>query len=1070
MNLPKPPSMVATVLTCAVFLTAPHPAKAGDPPSAPEMERKAEWVRHHLLPGPDRRPGFFSMIYGGQPSAALLPTWTRQDRQARLDDHRTEHVSTWTDPKSGLVVTCRAVEYDDFPTVEWTLTFKNTGARPSPILEQIEALDLTLKRSAAGEFVLHHHTGDNYSAHSYEPHETALEPRTAHRFAPDGGRPTNGAYPYFNLAYDGGGLIAVIGWPGQWAARFERDSTATLRVTAGQERTHFLLLPGEEVRSPLMVLQFWNGDRIHAQNTWRRWMIAHNMPRPGGKLPQPFTSACMGVHQSEASEIGYINEYLDHGAKLDYWWMDAGWYTCRDWPETGTWEPDPVRFPRGIRAVSDHAHARGMKMVLWFEPERVHAGSWLFEKHPGWILGSGGDRLLNLGNPEARRWLTDHIDRFLTEQGIDLYRQDFNIDPLGFWRGNDAADRQGITEIRHVEGYLAYWDELRRRHPDLLIDSCASGGRRNDLETLRRAVPLLRSDYQAPQNPSSPEMMVGNQGHTYGLSFWVPYAGTGVFYDDVYAFRSHLTPSLGIGYREGAGTVDWAAMRRRFADWKQVADLFLGDYYPLLPYTLSERDWIAWQFHRPEAGDGMVQVFRRPKSEDESKRLKLHGLDPAAVYELRDLDQEGVTRMSGRALMDTGLEAMLPHRRQAIVIKYARRDQIAAVVSVRAARYEVGEAVALSAEDSRAPGDEVARFQWDLGDGTRAESRAVTHSYAKPGVYPVALTVRDRQGRTDSTRASVTVIPVDATPPTIVAVAAGRPDRVTVTFSEPVDRVSAALTSNYAIDQGVTITSAAPGFDTKTVTLSTSPLREGKTYTLTVNRVSDRARHPQTIAPGSRQTFQYSGLYAWWRLDEGQGSTIVDSSGNGHHGTFSGSERGTKWKLSTRGPTLSFDGKADLVETETSLSDLTMPFTITAWVNPAEPQVEHADILGNHGEPFVGLSLQQVEKQTNLYGFGCGDGQRWQGVGPVQLKAYQWQHVAIVCDGKDAVFYLDAVEKSRNPSHGPLAPNPNQNFKLGQGYHSGRYFHGLLGDVRIYSKALSAAEVAAVAATPTNAR
>ena len=69
------------------------------------------------------------------------------------------------------------------------------------------------------------------------------------------------------------------------------------------------------------------------------------------------------------------------------------------------------------------------------------------------------------------------------------------MDPLAYWRAADVPDRQGITEIRYVTGLLAYWDELRRRRPDMLIDTCASGGRRNDLETLRRAVPLWRSDY-----------------------------------------------------------------------------------------------------------------------------------------------------------------------------------------------------------------------------------------------------------------------------------------------------------------------------------------------------------------------------------------------------------------------------------------------------------------------------------------------------------------------------------------------------------------------------------------------
>ena len=52
--------------------------------------------------------------------------------------------------------------------------------------------------------------------------------------------------------------------------------------------------------------------------------------------------------------------------------------------------------------------------------------------HPDWLLGQ--DSLLNLGEVEVRNWLTDHVDRVLREQGISLYRQDFNMDPLSFWR------------------------------------------------------------------------------------------------------------------------------------------------------------------------------------------------------------------------------------------------------------------------------------------------------------------------------------------------------------------------------------------------------------------------------------------------------------------------------------------------------------------------------------------------------------------------------------------------------------------------------------------------------------
>jgi alpha-galactosidase len=1037
-----------------------NPAGAGAPVTPDELGQKAEWVRQNLSPGQGGGPFPFSFTYGGQPSAALLPSWEKKIKDAELDGRRTEHVVTWMDAKTGLEMRCRAVEYHDFPTVEWTLHFKNAGAKETPILAGIQALDVKLIRKPGDEFVLHHHTGDNCSAASYQPHETRLDAKSRQGFAPAGGRPTNGAYPYFNIEYDGGGVIVVIGWPGQWAARFDRDEAAALNVAAGQELTHFKLLPGEEVRSPLVVLQFWKGDRIRSQNVWRRWMVAHNLPRPGGKPPPPFTSACMGLHQSESGEIRYIDEYLNGGVKLDYWWMDAGWYPCQNWPETGTWEPDPARFPRGIRAVSDYAHSKGMKLVLWFEPERVHPGTWLYKNHPAWLLGG---QLLNLGNPEARQWLTDHIDKFLTQQGIDLYRQDFNMDPLGHWRASDAPDRQGITEIRHVEGYLAYWDELRRRHPDMLIDSCASGGRRNDLETLRRAVPLLRSDYQGPQNPSDALLVVGNQGHTYGLSFWVPYYGTGVYYDDVYAARSHLTPAFGIGYPAGAAKVDWASFRRRIDDWKKVADCFYGDYYPLAPYSLSEAAWIAWQFNRPETGDGMIQAFRRARSPEASADLRLRGLDAAAAYEMRNLDLEEKTRAAGRELMEKGLRVTLPGRRQAAIITYQRINVLAAVISAGAPKCEVLETVTFAGKDSFAPKGEIAGYSWDFGDAATASGHTVEHGYKTPGTYTVKLTVKDGQGAADTAGASITVTPADTTPPAVLAAASGNKERVVVTFSKPLDRASAQALGNYSIDRGVKVLAASLGADLATVTLTTSPLSEGIDYTLAVGNVKDGARKPNTVAPDSRKAFRCSGMLARWRLDDGKGDLAVDSSGSGHHAALAGARGGPAWTRTARGMALSFDGVDDYVEADTFLPDLAMPFSIALWVNPAAAQVEHADILGNHGEPYVGISIQQDKTNTNSFGFGFGDGKKWQGAGCAQLKAGQWQHLAVVCGGQEAVLYLDGAEKCRGPGKGPLEPNPNQNFKLGQGYHSGRYFHGLLSDVRIYARALSAEEVAALA-------
>jgi alpha-galactosidase len=653
------------------------------------MDGKEVWLADLTLAGgPTLLEGNvppFSFTYGGQPSTDLLPSWKTERASNKLDDARTEHTITFTDPKTGLVARWTAIEYHDFPTVEWTLHFKNTGSGDTPILENLQAINVQVERGDLGEFLLHHNIGSPANGTDYGPRETRLEPNTSKRITAAGGRPTNSDLSYFNIESTcGDGLVVVVGWPGQWAAEFTRDGAKKLRITAGQELTHFKLLPGEEVRSPLIVLQFWKGDWNRSQNIWRRWMMAHGMPKPGGQLPPPMTLGCSSrayeemIKADDQKEIMFIDRYLEEGLKIDYWWMDAGWYVQQTgWPQVGTWEVDPNRFPNGFKPISEHAHKNGIKILVWFEPERVAAGTWLTENHPEWVFGGKNGGLLNLGNEDARQWLTDHIDTLLTEQGIDLYRQDFNIDPLSFWRGNDTEDRQGITEIKHVTGYLAYWDELRRRHPNMLIDSCASGGRRNDLETMRRAVPLWRSDYAFEPN--------GHQGMTYGISLWIPFHGTGTvacvdapYYGggvtpvQPYAFWSNAAPSINCGFDMRVKEIDYAALRRLFDQWRQVSSNYYGDFYPLTKYSLDKDAWIGWQFDRPEAGEGMVQVFRRAESIFLAASLPLKGLDADAQYAVTDIDKNESKTVSGKELMQSGFLVTVPEKPGVVVLAYKK--------------------------------------------------------------------------------------------------------------------------------------------------------------------------------------------------------------------------------------------------------------------------------------------------------------------------------------------------------------------------------------------------------------
>ena len=388
-----------------------------------------------------------------------------------------------------------------------------------------------------------------------------------------------------------------MGWPGRWSAKFERDDAKSLRIIAGQELTHFKLLPGEEVRSPLIVLQFYEGDWIRGQNLWRRWMVAHNIPRPGGKLVPTHYGACWSdpLYPAAETEMAMLNGYIREGIDLKYYFIDAGWYpgkTGNWWTDAGTWEVDKTRFPKGIREVSDRAHANGMDFVLWFEPERAGPNTWLSENHPEWILGGKNGGLVNMGNPDAWKWIVERIDSLIMSEGVDVYRQDYNIDPLGYWRGARRPDRQGITENKYVCGYLSYWDELLRRHPKLWIDSCASGGQRNDLETMRRVGAAFAQRFlRHAGRPAMPDLRpfaldsLSRFGNDRANAVLVP--------------QQHL-PRVArrLGYAKERTSIT-RCLKKMIAEFHKVEPYLLCDYYPLTPYSLEKTAWMAWQFDEP---------------------------------------------------------------------------------------------------------------------------------------------------------------------------------------------------------------------------------------------------------------------------------------------------------------------------------------------------------------------------------------------------------------------------------------------------------------------------------------
>ncbi len=671
---------VLVLLTSALVSAAAETTLPASLPIRPEFAEAQMWFGQFR----PANPLPLSFTYDGHPSADLLPTWSVTHSERSVDGQRQERTLVFSDPRTGLEMRCVAIAYRDYPTVEWTVYFKNTGTADTPILADINALDTRWQRAGKDEFLLHHENGTffPFSPTDFMPHESPLEPGKSLQLIPLLGRPSGGVMPYFNLERGpADGVIVVVGWPGAWAANFARDDKDGIRVTAGQELVHLRLHPGEEIRTPLTLVQFWHGgDWIDAQNIWRRWIQAHNLPKLFGGPLHPVLWPSSGaqtdnmVQATEANQLEMFNRYLEEKFPIEGWWMDAGWYeNAGRWQEPIAFRVDRKRFPRGLRPISDLAHQHGLKTVLWFEPERIMPTNELFKTHPDWLFANNLTKRLSklfyFGNPAALKWRTEEVSKVIEDEGIDVYRNDFNVvEPVELWRGNDAPDRQGIMENHHVVGYLAYYDELLRRHPGLMIDSCAGGGSRNDLETMRRALPFYRSDYLFD--------VVSNQCQSYGQALWLPFNGTcpGEKQFSTYELRSDFAcPSVLPSWDLRDRTLPYAQLHKIVREWQEYAPNYFGDFYPLTPASLASDVWIAWQFNRPESGHGVIQAFRHDQSAYTSAHFKLRGLDPTARYRLTDVDAPNASReYTGRELMETGLDVVVPGKPGAVIINYER--------------------------------------------------------------------------------------------------------------------------------------------------------------------------------------------------------------------------------------------------------------------------------------------------------------------------------------------------------------------------------------------------------------
>ena len=316
---------------------------------------------------------------------------------------------------------------------------------------------------------------------------------------------------------------------------------------------------------------------------------------------------------------GFTHEGLAAvGAQLpvDYVLLDAGWYQAPVWSQgVGNYAVRRDIFPDGLRPLAEIAHRAGKGFGLWFEPERVYAGTEVHTRHRDWLFperlpARGDSYVFDMGNPAARAWVTDTVSRLIDEIGIEWYRHDANANYLPVWRAADAPDRQGISEIRHIEGLYRFWADLMARHPGLYVEGCSSGGRRMDFEALRYHHSYFFTDWMVG-DPA------GMQSTVHGASHWLPgnylncvMGDPAAAVEDTtarrYAFWSAIGGGIMYGWRvfNDGGALDVDLAKRWLGAFRDLRRLVTADFYPLLPHTNSEAEWIAAQYDAPEHAAG----------------------------------------------------------------------------------------------------------------------------------------------------------------------------------------------------------------------------------------------------------------------------------------------------------------------------------------------------------------------------------------------------------------------------------------------------------------------------------
>jgi alpha-galactosidase len=466
---------------------------------------------------------------------------------------------------------------------------------------------------------------------------------------------------------------AALAWSGSWRITVQRQTDNRVGLTggSGHDGVSWRLSPGQRLTTPTFAGSYTDGGFGAASRAWHAYVLGHVLPHPREVRPVLYNSwEATGFDVNEAGQRKLAAQAAALGAELFV--MDDGWFGTRSSATAGLgdWQPNPQRFPQGLRPLAEEVHRLGMAFGLWVEPEMVNPDSELYRRHPDWVLHFENrtrtelrnQLVLNFARPDVAEWAHSWLDQLVGNNSVDFLKWDMNraFSEAG-WpeHGTDGeADRLWIDHVRHVYAVI---DRLRAEHPGLRIEGCAGGGGRVDLGMLARTDQVWPSD-----NTDALDRLTIQNGFTQlyparVMSAWVtdsPNPATGRTIPVRFRCHAAMSGVMGLGGSLG----EWSdqeleEVAREVARYKEIrATVQLGARYKLSDPT-EAGGLTAVQYVSADGSQTVVfawlptrELGRKPGP------VRLAAVLPGSRYR----DRESGREFDGVLLREYGLPLDLP--------------------------------------------------------------------------------------------------------------------------------------------------------------------------------------------------------------------------------------------------------------------------------------------------------------------------------------------------------------------------------------------------------------------------